>query len=859
MMHSFKKSSWREKAQSMVEFALVFPVLLLLIYGIIEFGRLLFIYTAVTTSSREAARYGSAIGNVGITPRFLDCAGILAAAQRSAILTPVNAGNIAITYDHGPSNPWNPINITCAAAQTASFVLGDRINVQVTVPYTPLMPLVNFASFNVVSETARTILRDVEVLGTPAPEPEPYIYFEVLSQSGTETVLDTDAKTIYAVLSYAPSSTVSAYFAYAGTATRDQDYTGVDSLVFAPGQTKLAVARVKNDPYDEWDETLGITITLANGAIIDENKKTHTTTILDDDNPPVVQFKDPNQTVNEGQPVFVIATLSELSGKDITVPFTYSGTAGYGLDYTLNPATLSFVFPAMSGKTQQVALLTVHDGLYGDDKHVLLTLGAPTNATLGTPQIDDILIKEIDPPPNVSFDLDSQTVIKGITAKLMVVLDKISTKPVTVAFTVTDIEAIRNVDYTVDTSSPVTIPPGSTEAEISMTILPGDPNIITPDMRFEIKMTTVTGATPKIPTTHTVTITGIKTPPLVNFEASKSVREDAGAVQIRIMLDHAWNQIVTVPYSIIGGTAVNGSDYTASGGSVTIPIGRVYATFTVNIIDDSLYEDPETIIFALGTPTNATQGPTTQHVLTIADNDLAPFVSFELASQLGMENGGPMTARVLLSPVSSKPVTVPFTVSGTATQGSGKDYTIQASPVIIPAGSTSADIVITVIDDTIPGEDNETVIITLGTPTNGQLGAQPVHTAAIKDNDLCPTLSTRDIQPGSGKNWIVLGMLYTDATQPTVWITEVNIAWNNGFGQKLLRVEWIGAPIWQNAIGTSTAPLDITTFSVPQSSLTYAPGVKENFLVVYFSNPITGDPGQYGITVTFNNQCKVPK
>jgi len=202
---------------------------------------------------------------------------------------------------------------------------------------------------------------------------------------------------------------------------------------------------------------------------------------------------------------------------------------------------------------------------------------------------------------------------------------------------------------------------------------------------------------------------------------------------------------------------------------------------------------------------------------------------------------------------------VPFTVSGTATQGSGKDYTIHASPEIIPAGSTSADIVITVIDDTIPGEDNETVIITLGTPTNGQLGAQPVHTAAIKDNDLCPTLSTRDIQPGSGKNWIVLGMLYTDATQPTVWITEVNIAWNNGFGQKLLRVEWIGAPIWQNAIGTSTAPLDITTFSVPQSSLTYAPGVKENFLVVYFSNPITGDPGQYGITVTFNNQCKVPK
>ena len=862
MMQLFKKSSWREKAQTMIEFALVFPVLLLLLYGIIEFGRLLFIYTSVTTSSREAARYGSAVGNTGGIPRYLDCAGILGAGRRSAILTPLDAGNITISYDHGPSVPWYPSSITCATASNEKFVLGDRIVVDVSVQYTPLMPLVNFASFPISSTTARTILRTVEVLGTPVPNPaQPYVYFEVTSQSGTETELDTDAKVIYAVLSSAYSYNVTAFFTYGGTATRDEDYTGVDSLVFTPGQTRLAVARVKNDQIDEWDETLVITIPLASEATIDESRKTHTTTIVDDDPPPVVQFEFAQQTVDEGQAVEVKAKLSQISGKDVTVPYTYDGTAIYGTDYALNPATLSFVFPAMSGTEQKVNLLAAHDGMYGDDKHALLTLSEPTppndTYTLGAPKIDDILINNIDPKPHVSFDLDSQTVIRGITAKLLVVLDNKSTKPVIVDYTATDLEAKLGIDYAVDPPNQVTIPAGSTEAEISLEIKPlSDPDIIMPDMRFEINMTNVVDADKEEPTKHTVTISGIKTQPVVNFEASKSAKEDAGAVKIRFLLDHAWNQIVTVPYFIKGGTAANGSDYTASVGSVTIPIGRVYGTFTVNLIDDTLYEDNETIIFGMGTPTYATPGSNTEHVLTIADNDLAPLVSFELASQLGMENGGPMTVTVQLSEISARTVSVPFIDSGTATRGT--DYTVSPSPVSIPPGSTSAVIVINVIDDTVPGENYETVILTMGAPTNAQLGAQPVHTATIKDNDLCPILSTRDIQPGSGKNWIVMGMLYTDLTQPTIWITEVNIDWNNGLGEKLLRVEWMGIPIWQDPLGTSTAPLNLTTFSVPQSSLTFAPIEKEQLLVVYFNNPIVGTPDQYGISVTFNNQCRVP-
>ena len=43
----------------MAEFALALPILMLIIYGVIEAGRAVFMYAAVNNASREAARFGS--------------------------------------------------------------------------------------------------------------------------------------------------------------------------------------------------------------------------------------------------------------------------------------------------------------------------------------------------------------------------------------------------------------------------------------------------------------------------------------------------------------------------------------------------------------------------------------------------------------------------------------------------------------------------------------------------------------------------------------------------------------------------------------------------------------------------------
>ncbi len=66
----------REKGQSLTEFALVLPVLLIILAGVLDLGRLYYAYMAVTDAAAEGAAYAA------IYPD--DTAGIYARAQEAS-------------------------------------------------------------------------------------------------------------------------------------------------------------------------------------------------------------------------------------------------------------------------------------------------------------------------------------------------------------------------------------------------------------------------------------------------------------------------------------------------------------------------------------------------------------------------------------------------------------------------------------------------------------------------------------------------------------------------------------------------------------------------------------------------------
>jgi Flp pilus assembly protein TadG len=55
----FLRRARSERAQSLVEFALVLPLFLLLLFALVDFGRAFFTWQVVTNASREGARAGA--------------------------------------------------------------------------------------------------------------------------------------------------------------------------------------------------------------------------------------------------------------------------------------------------------------------------------------------------------------------------------------------------------------------------------------------------------------------------------------------------------------------------------------------------------------------------------------------------------------------------------------------------------------------------------------------------------------------------------------------------------------------------------------------------------------------------------
>jgi hypothetical protein len=137
---------------------------------------------------------------------------------------------------------------------------------------------------------------------------------------------------------------------------------------------------------------------------------------------------------------------------------------------------------------------------------------------------------------------------------------------------------------------------------------------------------------------------------------------------------------------------------------------------------------------------------------------------------------GTVTLTATLSATTTSTISIPFAVTApsTASEGSLQDYTISASPLVIPAGATSADITITINDDSTL-EPDETLIIAMGTPVNATAGATTTHTLTILANDSIGAFSITGITGGvdsTSDAWLldtanVPTLNWTDATGET--------------------------------------------------------------------------------------------
>ena len=92
-----------------------------------------------------------------------------------------------------------------------------------------------------------------------------------------------------------------------------------------------------------------------------------------------------------------------------------------------------------------------------------------------------------------------------------------------------------------------------------------------------------------------IEITTDGTPPVPGLSVSDiSVSEGSGTATFTVNLSQLADEVVTVDYNTVDGTAAAGNDYGATSGTLTFAPGTTSQTFTVDILEDVLEEGTET-------------------------------------------------------------------------------------------------------------------------------------------------------------------------------------------------------------------------------------------------------------------------
>ncbi|MDD1417731.1 SBBP repeat-containing protein [Dolichospermum sp. ST_sed1] len=624
------------------------------------------------------------------------------------------------------------------------------------------------------------------------------------------------------------SKAITVNYTLSGSATNGTDYSNLTGTVsFAAGVSSATVTVTPTDDnIFEVTETAVLTLTSGTGYILGTTSSA-TVNITDNDPQPTISIND--VAVIEGNSGTTNATftvtLSNTSSQPITVNYaTANGTATTAdLDYNAANATISFA-PGEISKTVTVAV--VGDTKSENPEAFTVNLSNVTNATItkatgvGTITNDDLPIITV-----AATDSDAGETATGITPNpgaFTVTRNGDLTQAITVNYTLSG-SATNGTDYN---SLPGTINFAAGASTAIVTVTPTDDNIFEGTETAIFTLATGTGYALDVTNSVTVNIADNDLPSISLAVSPASVIEDGPTNLVYTFTRTGTTaNALTVNYGV-GGTAIFNTDYTQTGatsltattGTITFAAGSSTASLTVDPTADTTVEPDETVVISLATATGYTINTTTAVTGTITNDDSSALPVITVAATdasaaetaIGVMPNPSVFTLTRLGGNINQPLTVTYSLTGTATNGA--DYTSVANNVIFAAGSNTATVTLTPIDDTI-FEGTETAILTLVNGTAYTLGTTANATVSIADNDLQPTANlsaTQTILEGN-----------TNPQNVTYTVTLSNTS------TRAVTVNYATAD------GTAKAGLD---YSNTTGSLTFNPGVKTQVINIPILN-----------------------
>jgi len=345
-----------------------------------------------------------------------------------------------------------------------------------------------------------------------------------------------------------------------------------------------------------------------------------------------------------------------------------------------------------------------------------------------------------DETTSVSIAATPPSVTEGTAATFTLTRSGDLTLLSTVTYSTEDGSATAGSDYTAQTGIREFLPGQATTEPI--TVVTEGNSLDEPDETFKVKLSEPTVNAKFGTAVAEVTITDDDAPPVVSIANAPPVTEGGGPATFAVSLSGASGKSVTVTYGTANGSAVAGSDYTATSGTLTWAPGETAAkTVSVPITDDPLDEATENFAVQLSPPVNATIGDGTG-VGTIEDNDQPPTIASISDPTVAEGNAGTVNASfvVTLSGPSGRDVSVQYaTAEGTAL--ANEDFVPTSGTLTIAAGGTSGTINVPVKGDTTP-EPDEHFFVNLFGATNAASIADAQGKATISNDDTPPSTTT---------------------------------------------------------------------------------------------------------------------
>ncbi|MEC9282790.1 MAG: CUB domain-containing protein [Bdellovibrionota bacterium] len=454
-------------------------------------------------------------------------------------------------------------------------------------------------------------------------------------------------------------------------------------------------------------------------------------TLNDDEAKPAISFLQSTQSANEADgSISVVVQLDQESDEDILVDWSYSGTATLNSDFSI-PSSGKILIPA-NQMSANLSLNIIDDIDVELPETIDLQIDGAAmgdiSVDIGATNQNQLTIVENDADLTVS--VDQQISQNDPTLALPVLFDVRFSKALdTSTFTVDDISNAGTATGVVweitNTGNDRDFTLKATGLAQMGTIIPNLAADLVTDVMLQKNLVSSS-------TDNSVTFNSE-----VGFSSSSiSVNENVSgaSLDLPINLSAALTTDMVLNYTVSATTATNsGTDFNLADSSISILAGNTSATLSIPINDDNLYEGNEQFNVSLALSSGTANFTNSLMNVTIVDNELAPELSFTVASQhFSQKSAGTTTITISKSTYSQEDVAIPINFSGSTAEPSDHDLD---SGLTIEGNVLSKTFNVNIQRDA-EIQVVEILKINLDSPSIGSLGAITTHDIILTDPSL---------------------------------------------------------------------------------------------------------------------------